>query len=210
MLDFQIDFIRFAIDRGALSFGPFRTKANRLSPYFFNSGAFDDGGSLNLLSSFYARKLRNSEIEFDMIFGSAYKGIQLAVGLSSFLSMKFGFNYPFSFNRKEIKDHGEGGLIVGAPLAGRVLIVDDVISAGISTRAAIELIRGAGAVPAGLLVALDRMERGRKIQASEEIRSVFGIPVIPIVTLDDILEYISGDARFSGYTEDILSYKRQH
>jgi orotate phosphoribosyltransferase len=194
---FRREFVAFAIRAGVLRFGEFKTKAGRLSPYFFNAGLFDDGAKLGELGRFYARAALASGIGFDILFGPAYKGITLAATTAVALA-GLGHNVPFCFNRKEAKDHGEGGMIVGAPLKGRVLIIDDVITDGASKREAIELIRGAGATPAGVLIALDRQERGRgELSATQEVSREFGLPVTAIATLEDILATLRGrpDAR---------------
>ena len=184
---FRREFVDFAIRAGALRFGEFKTKAGRLSPYFFNAGLFCDGERLGELARFYARAALASGIAFDVIFGPAYKGITLAAATAVALA-GLGHNVPFCFNRKEAKDHGEGGNIVGAPLKGRVLIIDDVISDGASKREAIELIRAAGATPSGVLIALDRQERGQgELSATQEVIRDFGLPVTAIATLADIL-----------------------
>ncbi|MCA3040101.1 MAG: orotate phosphoribosyltransferase, partial [Rhodocyclaceae bacterium] len=181
--DFRTEFVEFAIAQNALRFGEFKTKAGRLSPYFFNSGLFNDGASMGKLAGFYAQAAMASEVPFDMIFGPAYKGITLAAGMAIKLA-DMGRNVPFAFNRKEAKDHGEGGLIVGAPLAGRVLIVDDVISAGTSVRESVTMIRDAGAIPAAVVISLDRQEKGLKeLSAAQEVSEQHGIPVVPVATL---------------------------
>lgn len=190
MSHFHQDFIRFAIRQQVLRFGEFQTKAGRLSPYFFNAGLFNDGSSLRELCQFYAQAILASNAEFDMLFGPAYKGIPLAAGTAIALAEQ-GRNVPYCFNRKEAKDHGEGGTTVGAPLQGRVLIIDDVISAGTSVRESIELIRTAGAVPAGVVIALDRMERGQgELSAVQEVQRNYGLPVVSIATLEDLLGYL--------------------
>jgi orotate phosphoribosyltransferase len=190
MSHFHQDFIRFAIRQQVLRFGEFQTKAGRLSPYFFNAGLFNDGSSLRELCQFYAQAILASNAEFDMLFGPAYKGIPLAAGTAIALAEQ-GRNVPYCFNRKEAKDHGEGGTTVGAPLQGRVLIIDDVISAGTSVRESIELIRAAGAVPAGVVIALDRMERGQgELSAVQEVQRNYGLPVVSIATLEDLLGYL--------------------
>jgi orotate phosphoribosyltransferase len=194
---FRREFVAFAIRAGVLRFGEFKTKAGRLSPYFFNAGLFDDGAKLGELGGFYARAALASGIGFDILFGPAYKGITLAATTAVALA-GLGHNVPFCFNRKEAKDHGEGGMIVGAPLKGRVLVIDDVITDGASKREAIELIRGAGAAPAGVLIALDRQERGQgELSATQEVSREFGLPVTAIATLEDILATLRGrpDAR---------------
>jgi orotate phosphoribosyltransferase len=189
---FRREFVDFAIRAGALRFGEFKTKAGRLSPYFFNAGHFDDGAKLGELGRFYARAALASGIAFDMLFGPAYKGITLAAAAAVALAA-LGHNVPFCFNRKEAKDHGEGGSIVGTPLKGRVLIVDDVITDGASKREAIEIIRAAGATPVGVLIALDRQERGQgEMSATQEVSRDFGLPVAAIATLGDIMATLQG------------------
>ncbi len=189
-VSFREDFIAFAVERQVLRFGEFTTKAGRLSPYFFNAGLFNDGNSLRQLGEFYADAMLASAIAFDQLFGPAYKGIPLVTAAAMALAEK-GRNVPISFNRKEAKDHGEGGLIIGAPLAGRVLIVDDVISAGTSVRESVDLIRASGAIAGGVVIALDRMERGQgSLSATQEVQQSFDMPVISIATLDDLLDYL--------------------
>ncbi len=199
-------FIRFAIDTGVLRFGEFRTKAGRLSPYFFNAGLFNDGQALGALAGFYAQRLlaeRAAGLQVDMLYGPAYKGIVLASATAVALARE-GWNLPFAFNRKEAKDHGEGGIVIGAPLAGRVLIVDDVITAGTSIRESVALIEGHGATPAGVLIALDRQERGGDADlpsarsAVEEVVAEHGIPVLAIAGLDDLLAWLADDSHGSG------------
>jgi len=187
-------FVTFALDAGVLRFGEFKTKAGRLSPYFFNAGLFDDGGKLGRLAEFYARRLlaarESGELEFDMLFGPAYKGIVLAAAVAVELA-RLGASVPYAYNRKEAKDHGEGGTLVGAPVRGRVLIVDDVISAGTSVRESIDLIRGAGGTPSGVVIALDRQERatddGPRVSAVQVVQDQLGLPVVAIATLDDLM-----------------------
>jgi orotate phosphoribosyltransferase len=189
--DFKAEFLEFAIGQQVLLFGEFKTKAGRLSPYFFNAGLFNDGLSLKKLGEFYAKAIDASGLAFDGLFGPAYKGIPLVSTLAVAFAAE-GRNLPFSYNRKEAKDHGEGGHIVGAPLAGRVLIVDDVISAGTSVRESVELIRAAGAKPCGVAIALDRMERGLgELSAVQEVSRDYGLPVISIVNLDDLAGFLS-------------------
>jgi orotate phosphoribosyltransferase len=193
MSDLRLDFIRFAVQQKVLCFGEFQTKAGRLSPYFFNAGLFNDGLSLKNLADFYAKTILASEVDFDVLFGPAYKGIPLAAGTAMALAGQ-GRNVPYSYNRKEAKDHGEGGTTVGAKLQGRVLIIDDVISAGTSVRKSIEIIRAVGATPCGVVIALDRMERGQsELSAVQEVRQTYGIPVIAIATLDDLLGYLQNE-----------------
>jgi orotate phosphoribosyltransferase len=208
--DFRRQFVEFAIRVGVLRFGEFRTKAGRLSPYFFNAGLFHDGASLGELSRYYAQAALASGIAFDLIFGPAYKGITLAAATAIALA-QMGHNVPFSYNRKEAKDHGEGGNIVGAPLAGRVLIIDDVISAGTSVRESEAMIRAAGAAPAGVLIALDRQERGLgELSAAQEVSRNHGIPVTAIATLDDVLATLRGRADLNDSVAAIEEYRRQY
>jgi orotate phosphoribosyltransferase len=195
MHDYQNEFIRLALARNALRFGEFTLKSGRVSPYFFNAGAFDDGASLAVLGRCYADAIVRSNLQFDMIFGPAYKGIPLAATTASALYSLHDRNLPFAFNRKEAKDHGEGGTIVGRKLAGRVLIVDDVITAGTAIRESIGIIRAAGATPAGVALALDRQERGRDANgndltesAVQEVHRLYGIPAISILTLGDLID----------------------
>jgi orotate phosphoribosyltransferase len=193
--DFRQEFIRFTIEQNVLRFGEYKTKAGRLSPYFFDAGLFHDGAALKRLAQFYAKAILTGGIEFDMLFGPAYKGIPLVAATAIALA-DTGCNAPYSFNRKEAKDHGEGGRVIGAPLAGRVLIVDDVISAGTSVRESVELIRVGGAAPCGVVIALDRMERGSgNLSAAQEVRASYNIPVISIATLDDLIGYLRADPR---------------
>jgi orotate phosphoribosyltransferase len=195
------EFVQFCVDAGVLRFGEFKTKAGRLSPYFFNAGLFDDGAKLARLAQFYAKALIASGVEFDMIFGPAYKGIPLGAALAIELS-RLGLNVPFAYNRKEAKDHGEGGSLVGAPLKGRVLIVDDVMSAGTAARESIALIRAAGATPHAVTIALDRQEKATEIGPDGTVRDVdhsavqyvqrqLGLQVCAIATLADLLQYLS-------------------
>ena len=193
------DFVKFSVQSGVLRFGEFKTKAGRLSPYFFNAGLFDDGAKLGMLSSFYARRLLASGLPFDMLFGPAYKGITLAAAVAIELA-RLGRNVPFAYNRKEAKDHGEGGMLVGAPVAGRVLIIDDVMSAGTSVRESIAMINAAGAAPCGVLIALDRQEKatdgGKDAEwsAVQYVQTQLKLNVASIATLDDLLQYLrSGD-----------------
>jgi orotate phosphoribosyltransferase len=215
MLSFRQEFIRFAIDQKVLCFGEFKTKAGRISPYFFNAGLFNDGNSLKQLTQFYARAIAAAETPFDMLYGPAYKGIPLAAGTAIALS-DMGHNVPYCFNRKEAKDHGEGGNTVGAKLQGKVLIIDDVISAGTSARESIELIRAAGATPAAMVIALDRMELGQTpreqggISAVQEVQRNYSIPVIAIATLDDLLEYLQENQGAGQYLEAVQAYREQY
>jgi len=202
MKDYQRQFLDFAIEVGAIRFGEFRLKSGRVSPYFFNAGQFDSGTKLARLGHFYATAIMESGIACDMLFGPAYKGIPLAVTTAIALAKEHNRDLPYAFNRKEAKQHAEGGLIVGAPLAGRVLIVDDVISAGISVKQAVELITQAGATSAGVAIALDRQERGERagLSAVKEVETTLGLPVVSIVKLDTLLTYLaqSEGARAAG------------
>ncbi len=193
------EFVQFAVEAGVLRFGEFKTKAGRLSPYFFNAGLFDDGAKLKRLGEFYARRLAASGVAFDMLFGPAYKGITLAATIAIALAEQ-GRSVPFSYNRKEAKDHGEGGVVVGAPLRGRTVIVDDVITDGASKRESVELLRREGAEPVAVLIALDRKERGGAGDnlsvgsAVEDFERDFSLPVIAIATVADLLDYLATDA----------------
>lgn len=209
-MDFRQEFIEFALARQVLRFGEFKTKAGRLSPYFFNAGLFNDGESLSRLAQFYASAASAGGIAFDMLFGPAYKGIPLVAAISVALAGR-SQNYPFAFNRKEAKDHGEGGTIVGAPLHGKVLIVDDVISAGTSVRESVELIRAAGATPAGVLIALDRMERGQgELSAVQEVQRDYGIPVVAVASLKDLLTYLEHHPEFATHRPAVAAYREQY
>ena len=209
MQSFRQDFIRFAIQQDVLRFGEFKTKAGRLSPYFFNSGLFQDGAALRELCQLYAQAILASNVPFDMLFGPAYKGIPLAAGTAIALAEQ-GRNVPYCFNRKEAKDHGEGGNTVGAKLQGRVLIIDDVISAGTSVRESIEIIRAAGATPCGVVIALDRMERGQgEYSAVQEVQRNYQIPVVSIAALDDLLGYLKGHAEVQQHLHAVQSYREQ-
>ena len=215
MLSFRQDFIRFAIEQRVLCFGEFKTKAGRLSPYFFNAGLFNDGNSLRRLTQFYAQAILASKVQFDMLYGPAYKGIPLAAGTAIAMA-ESGRNIPYCFNRKEAKDHGEGGSTVGADLKGNVLIIDDVISAGTSVRESITLIKASGATPAAAVIALDRMELGQVpreqggLSAVQEVMRSYNIPVIAIATLDDLLEYLQTDQDVGKYLERVKSYREQY
>ncbi len=210
MQGFKEAFLDFAIRRQVLLFGEFKTKAGRLSPYFFNAGLFNDGESLKTLGEFYAKAILASGIVFDGLFGPAYKGIPLAATVAIAMA-GLGRNVPYSYNRKEAKDHGEGGMIVGAPLQGRVLIVDDVISAGTSVRESVEMIRAAGATPSAVAIALDRMERGQgALSAVQEVSQQHGLPVIAIVDLNDLLEYLGGKPEWADTRLAIVRYRQQY
>jgi orotate phosphoribosyltransferase len=209
-MDFRQDFIRFTIEQDVLRFGEFKTKAGRLSPYFFNAGLFYDGAALKRLAQFYAKAILESGLPFDMLFGPAYKGIPLVAAVSVALA-DAGRNVQYSFNRKEAKDHGEGGSVIGAPLSGRVLIVDDVISAGTSVRESVNLIRASDAIPCGVAIALDRMERGTgTLSAVQEVRASYNIPVISIATLDDLMAYLKADPRQQQHLSAVGRYREQY
>ncbi len=203
------EFIEFAVGKQVLLFGEFKTKAGRLSPYFFNSGLFNDGASMGQLARFYAKAIVASQLEFDMLFGPAYKGIPLVATIAVALA-EMGRNVPFAFNRKEAKDHGEGGNIVGATLKGRVLIVDDVISAGTSVRASVALLGAQGAQACGVAVALDRQECGQgALSAVQEVTRDFGLPVITIAGLEDLVEYLRGQPALATALQRVLAYQIQ-
>jgi orotate phosphoribosyltransferase len=213
-----LEFVKFAVDAGVLRFGEFRTKAGRLSPYFFNAGLFDDGAKLSRLAQFYARRLLASGIAFDLLFGPAYKGITLAAAVAIELA-RLGRNVPFAYNRKEAKDHGEGGTLVGAPVAGRVLIVDDVISAGTSVRESIALIRAAGATPCAVTIALDRQEKatdelGRDASwsATQFVKRELGLEVVAIATLADLLNYLQSglDPSLAAHAASVAEYRHRY
>ena len=209
-MDFRQEFIEFALGCKVLRFGEFTTKAGRLSPYFFNAGLFNDGQSLARLAEFYAKAAEAGGVHFDMLFGPAYKGIPLVAAISMALAQR-GRNFPFAFNRKEAKDHGEGGNIVGAPLAGRVLIVDDVISAGTSVRESVDIIRHAGATPAGVAIAIDRQERGQgELSAVQEVQRDYGIPVVAVAGLRDLMAYLEHHPEFSIYQTAVARYREQY
>ena len=208
--DFSLEFITFACERGVLRFGEFKTKAGRLSPYFFNAGLFNDGASLDKLSDFYARAILASDTQFDILFGPAYKGIPLVAGIAIALS-RLGHNVPFCYNRKEAKDHGEGGSLVGAPLKGRVLIVDDVISAGTSVGESVELIRSEGAIPAAVVIALDRQERGSgELSAAQEVEMGYNMPVLSIAALKDLIAYLEGNTELERNLDAVRRYRQQY
>jgi orotate phosphoribosyltransferase len=208
--NFRQEFIRFVVAQKVLNFGEFKTKAGRLSPYFFDAGLFFDGQSLKQLAQFYAKAILTSGVGFDMLFGPAYKGIPLVAAVAVALTHE-GRNVRYSFNRKEEKDHGEGGSIVGAPLAGRVLIIDDVISAGTSVRQSVDIIKTAQAVPCGVTIALDRMERGTgELSAVQEVERYYGMPVISIAKLDDVVAYLQSDGTMSANLTAVKKYRDQY
>ena len=210
MSDFRQEFLAFAVAHDVLRFGEFVTKAGRRTPYFFNAGLFDDGESLRSLGRYYAKAMLASGVECDQLFGPAYKGITLAAATAIALAER-GHNLPFSFNRKETKDHGEGGMVIGAALKGRVLVVDDVITAGTSVRESVELIRREGGQPAGVLIALDRMERGQGASSAvQEVRDTYGIPVAAIATLDDLMAFVARHSALKGYGAAVAAYRAQY
>lgn len=210
MSDFRQDFLHFALEQKVLKFGQFTTKAGRQSPYFFNAGLFNDGYSMLQLARFYAHSIIASEVKFDMLFGPAYKGIILAAATAMMLAEQ-GINVPYAYNRKEAKDHGEGGILVGAPLQGKVLIIDDVISAGTSVRESVQIIQQFGARPAGVAIALDRMEKGNShTSAVQEVQQQYQIPVIPIATLDNLLQMLESENSLAEYRQPVASYRQQY
>lgn len=209
-MDFRREFIDFAVERDVLRFGEFRTKAGRLTPYFFNAGLFHDGEALARLADFYASTILASGLAVDGLFGPAYKGIPLAAGTAMALA-RVGHNTPFAFNRKEAKDHGEGGSLIGAALRGKVLILDDVISAGTSVRESVELIRAQGAEPAGVVIALDRMERGQgELSAVQEVQRNYGIPVVAVANLTDLIAYLGDSPELEQNLEAVQRYRNQY
>jgi orotate phosphoribosyltransferase len=215
--NFKNEFITFALDAKVLAFGEFKTKAGRLSPYFFNAGGFNDGALLKVLGEFYAKALINSGLQFDMLFGPAYKGITLAATTAVALA-SMGKAVPFCFNRKEVKDHGEGGSLVGAPLKGRVVIIDDVISAGTSVRESVEIIRQAGATPSAVLIALDRMERSGNAtdvgdsSAVQNVEKEFGMPVVSIANLASLMSFLefSQSSDLQKHLPAVKAYRDQY
>jgi len=207
MLDYQKDFIAYALTCGVLKFGQFQLKSGRTSPYFFNTGLFNTGAQLGKLGQFYAQALLHSGINPDVLYGPAYKGIPLVSTTAIAYAQLTNSDIPFAFNRKEAKDHGEGGLLVGAPLQGKVLILDDVITAGTSVRESVEIIKQAQATPAGVLIALDRQEKGQNnISAIQEVSQQFSMPVIAIITLKNIIDYLT--EHNSDHVATILEYQR--
>jgi len=211
MREYQKEFLDFAIQTGVLRFGEFTLKSGRISPYFFNSGLFNTGRALARLGRFYAAALQDSGIEYDLLFGPAYKGIPLVSTIGVALADHYDQDLPYAFNRKEAKDHGEGGTIVGAALAGRVLIVDDVISAGTSVRESVDMIKAAGATPAGVLIALNRQERGKgELSAIQEVERDYGMPVASIVNLDDLFSYIKNHPELAGHADAVAAYREKY
>jgi len=210
MIDLSQEFIAFSVKKQVLKFGEFKTKAGRLSPYFFNAGLFNDGESLLKLGEFYAKSIQTSGIQFDMLFGPAYKGIPLVAAISIAFA-KNGHNYPYAYNRKEAKDHGEGGTLVGAQLAGNVLIIDDVISAGTSVRESVEIIAQSGAKPSGVAIALDRQEKGTgQLSAVQEVETLHHIPVCSIANLNDLLKFVHNQSDMAQHLLKIEQYQQQY
>jgi orotate phosphoribosyltransferase len=211
MRGYKREFIELALELGVLRFGEFTLKSGRISPYFFNAGLFNTGYAAAKLGRFYAEAIAQSDMKFDMLFGPAYKGIPLATLAASSLAEQHDIDVPYSFNRKEAKAHGEGGSIVGAPLAGGVLIVDDVITAGTAVREAYQIISAAGAEIAGLVISLDRQERGQgPYSAVQELKQSLDIPVVSIVQLDDLITLLEESSEYEEYLEPVLSYRKQY
>ena len=211
MRGYKREFIELALELGVLRFGEFTLKSGRVSPYFFNAGLFNTGYAAAKLGRYYAAAIAESDVRFDMLFGPAYKGIPLATLAAASLAEQHDIDVPYSFNRKEAKAHGEGGSVVGAPLSGDVLIVDDVITAGTAVRDAYQIISVAGANIAGLVISLDRQERGQgNTSAVQELKESLGIPVISIVTLADLIETLESTAEYEAYLEPVLEYRRQY
>ena len=210
MLDYQKEFIQYALDCGVLKFGEFQLKSGRTSPYFFNTGLFNTGAELGKLGQFYAQTLIESKLQVDILYGPAYKGIPL-VSATSIAYSQLKQDIPFAFNRKEAKDHGEGGVLVGAPLQGKVLILDDVITAGTSVRESVEIINAMKAEPAGVLIALDRQEKGKnEMSAIQEVSECFKIPVISIISLANIIKFLELDKNSEKQLETIKLYRLKY
>jgi orotate phosphoribosyltransferase len=211
MQAYQREFVDFALQAGVLRFGEFTLKSGRLSPYFFNAGLFNTGAALARLGRYYARTIAEAQIPFDLLYGPAYKGIPLAAVTCAALAEHHGMDVPYAFNRKEAKAHGEGGVIVGHELYGRALIVDDVISAGTSVRESVEIIRAQGAEPAGVVIALDRQERGQSARSAvQEVQATYGIPVAAVVRLDDLVEYLTELPAAGGHLDRIRAYRAEY
>lgn len=211
MKDYQQEFIEFALQTGVLRFGEFTLKSGRISPYFFNTGLFQSGQALSRLGRYYAQSMMEADLSFDMMYGPAYKGIPLVAATVIALHTEFGRDVPYAFNRKEVKDHGEGGLIVGAPLQGRVLIIDDVISAGTSVRESVDIIHQAGAITAAVAISLDRQERGTgEKSAVQEVQETLSCPVNCIVGLEDLVHYLQESGEHQSHLDNILSYRETY
>jgi orotate phosphoribosyltransferase len=209
---YKTEFLELALELGVLRFGEFTLKSGRVSPYFFNAGLFNSGYAAAKLGRCYASAINALDLKFDMLFGPAYKGIPLVVLSAAALASHFDDDYPFAFNRKEAKDHGEGGSVIGAPLAGRVLIVDDVITAGTAVREVLDLVRGAGATPAGVLVALDREEVAPKarISAVQQLQEELQVPIRSIVTLTDLIDHLEEDKEYEQYLPAVRAYRNRY
>ena len=213
MQEYQQEFIEFVIDNGILKFGNFTLKSGRQSPYFFNAGLFNTGSKLSFLGGCYAQAVMEAGLDFDVMFGPAYKGIPLVAVTASTLASEHNVDKPYCYNRKEVKDHGEGGLTVGAPLQGRVLLIDDVITAGTAIGEAAEIIKSAGASFAGIVVALDRQEKGKgELSTIQELAMTYDIPIFCIISLQDIVDYLSakGDIAFNEHLENIGAYREEY
>jgi orotate phosphoribosyltransferase len=209
-MSYQQEFLAFAIDQKVIRFGEFKTKAGRLSPYFFNAGLFNTGAAMRSLCGYYAQAILDQAPAFDFLFGPAYKGIPLAAGVAMALAER-GVNKPWVYNRKEAKDHGEGGVLVGAEPVGRALIIDDVISAGTSVRESVELLKQAGATPVGVVIALDRQEKGTgELSATQEVQQNFGIPVCSIASLTHLMAYLQQDAELTAFREPVAAYRQRY
>jgi orotate phosphoribosyltransferase len=203
-------FIKFAIEQDILKFGEFKTKAGRLSPYFFNLGLINDGQSLKKIGEFFAEFIHNNNLSFDLLYGPAYKGISL-VSSTSIAFTQFNKNIPFAFNRKEIKDHGEGGQIIGHPIEGNVLILDDVISAGTSIRESVDIIKSNGGNPSGIIVAIDRQEKGKaNLTAIDEVKKELRVNVYSLITLTDVISYLSEDEKYSNFLPQVQTYREMY
>tara|TARA_R110002050_G_scaffold9504_1_gene32966 strand:- start:104362 stop:105012 length:651 start_codon:yes stop_codon:yes gene_type:complete len=211
MKPYQQQFIEFALETGVLRFGSFTLKSGRTSPYFFNSGLFNTGASLARLGRFYAQAITESTLDYDVLFGPAYKGIPLASTTVIALADNHQRDVPYVFNRKEKKDHGEGGQLVGAELQGKILIIDDVISAGTSVRESVEIIKMANAIPAGVIIALDRQERGQDSRSAiQEVEAEHNIPVVSIIGLNDLLTYLQNNAELAQYLPAVQAYRQEY
>ncbi len=210
MQDYKQAFLTFAIETGVLRFGEFELKSGRVSPYFFNAGLFNSGRLMNVLAGFFAASIRNSGVEFDVLYGPAYKGITLACATAMALADQSDKDFPYAYNRKEAKDHGEGGNTVGAPLVGRIAIIDDVITAGTSVGESMTVIEQAGAECCAVFIALDRQEKGQEgeLSAVQEVQEKFDVPVVAIATLDDLVGHMSGDEQFSEWIGAVRAYRR--
>ncbi|MBT5290860.1 MAG: orotate phosphoribosyltransferase [Thiotrichales bacterium] len=211
MQQYKRDFLEFAISAGVLRFGEFTLKSGRVSPYFFNAGLFNHGAQLARLGRYYAAAIVESGIEFDLLYGPAYKGIPLAAVAATYLAEEHNLDIPFAFNRKEVKDHGEGGVIVGAPLEGRILVIDDVISAGTSVRESVDIIKDNSATFAGVVISLDRQERGQRDRSAiQEVESDYGVEVASIVNLEDMITYLKDLPDFANSLDSVRKYREQY